>query len=79
MFNAIDYAFKSLLNYWLDWWNGTAFLIGIFLILDDKAENEILEKTSPKERGGANSAVSRGQNDGINKDRRKEPDRSVLS
>ncbi|XP_032871344.1 eukaryotic translation initiation factor 4B isoform X3 [Amblyraja radiata] len=42
---------------------------------DDKAENEILEKTSPKERGGANSAVSRGQNDGINKDRRKEPDR----
>ncbi|XP_078287657.1 eukaryotic translation initiation factor 4Ba isoform X4 [Rhinoraja longicauda] len=42
---------------------------------DDKEENEVLEKTSPIERGGANNAVSRGQNDGINKDRRKEPDR----
>ncbi|XP_069762696.1 eukaryotic translation initiation factor 4Ba isoform X2 [Narcine bancroftii] len=38
-------------------------------------EYEIKDKTSPKERGGANNAVSRGQNDGINKERRKEPDR----
>ncbi|XP_051865428.1 eukaryotic translation initiation factor 4Ba isoform X2 [Pristis pectinata] len=43
--------------------------------IDDKAEYEIKDKTSPKERGGANSAMNRGQNDGINKDRRKEPER----
>ncbi|XP_078392767.1 eukaryotic translation initiation factor 4Ba isoform X2 [Cetorhinus maximus] len=42
---------------------------------DDKAESEIKDKTSPKERGGANSGMSRAQNDGVNKDRRKEPDR----
>ncbi|XP_038642410.1 eukaryotic translation initiation factor 4Ba isoform X5 [Scyliorhinus canicula] len=42
---------------------------------DDKVESEIKDKTSPNERGGANSGVSRGQNDGISKDRRKEPDR----
>ncbi|XP_067832760.1 eukaryotic translation initiation factor 4B-like isoform X2 [Heptranchias perlo] len=43
---------------------------------EDKAEPGIKrDKTSPKGRGGGNSGMSRGQNDGINKDRRKEPDR----
>uniref|UniRef100_UPI00398F8DE8 eukaryotic translation initiation factor 4Ba isoform X3 n=1 Tax=Pristiophorus japonicus TaxID=55135 RepID=UPI00398F8DE8 len=42
---------------------------------DDKAQPEMKDKTSPKERGAVSSGMSRGQNDGINKDRRKESDR----